>query len=108
MFLVGEGKVPIDWAVAGGEWRSCAVVPPQLGQKVWAGLALACADSEGSGCCGTNTVCPARQSGSGRRWGAFAVRDADKWGMKVSRVKEEQNRSDGIRKAIPGTSGVVE
>lgn len=33
--------MPIDWAVAGGEWRSCAVIPPQLGQKVRAGLALA-------------------------------------------------------------------
>lgn len=33
--------MPTDWAVAGGEWRGCAVVPPQLGQKVRAGLALA-------------------------------------------------------------------
>lgn len=40
VFSGRKGKVPIDWAVAGGEWRTCAVVPPQLGQKVRAGLAL--------------------------------------------------------------------
>lgn len=53
------------WPVASG--GGCAVVPPQLGAEGAGGSGASRADSEGSGRCGTNTVCPARQSGSRRK-----------------------------------------